>query len=382
MKDNRIQKENNLQLYKMKQKLKEKGITLIALVVTIIILLILVGVTISQIAGSNGLFQRARQAVEKYKNAEEEEQIQIGMLEQYVSDFSVVGGDEGESKASVTIKEFTVSGDAKNKEITVKVTVIGEASKVEYSIDNGITWKPEEGEEVETEIVKEGAEEKETEYTYIFKKLTLGKSYFARIKVYDANEKNIEVISDIVTLSYTMTAEEKDVLETKTFLGEDGTLKNGAMKNNGSINEVLNAGQIKNIPAGYTSGGTITAGTDEVESLEKQCEDLQKKVEELENKKVKKIDLGEFYSYTANKIDVSSYEGYKEFSLNNFIVANARISWKQGITVPDNRRIRIVEDGSYDRNNGILTTAQTSDMENGWSFFAIYSLYLLIGEIE
>ena len=94
MKDTEIQEKANIHLKlqnnKKVQKLKEKGITLIALVVTIILLLILVGVTISQIAGSNGLFQRARQAVEKYKNAAEEEQIQIGMLEQYVSDFSVV----------------------------------------------------------------------------------------------------------------------------------------------------------------------------------------------------------------------------------------------------------------------------------------------------
>ena len=37
MNNMKIQKKNNLQLYKKNQKLKEKGITLIALVVTIII---------------------------------------------------------------------------------------------------------------------------------------------------------------------------------------------------------------------------------------------------------------------------------------------------------------------------------------------------------
>lgn len=39
--------------YKSKQKLKEAGITLIALVVTIIILLILAGVTIELLIGNN-----------------------------------------------------------------------------------------------------------------------------------------------------------------------------------------------------------------------------------------------------------------------------------------------------------------------------------------
>ena len=264
MKSNNIQRNVDLQLeYKKKQKIKENGITLIALVVTIILLLLLAGVTISQIAGSNGLFQRTRQTVEKYKNSAEEEQIQIGMLEQYVSDFSVVGGSEGEEeKALVSIKEggLEVTGNVKEQTITVKVIVIGEASKIEYSIDNGITWKPEEGEEV-TKIEKEGTEEKETEYTYIFKELELGKSYFVRIKIYDVNGKNIEIISEVVTLNYVMTAMEEDVLEGRTYLTEDGTLKTGTMSNNGEVNETLNAGESYIIPKGYHNGGIIIAKT-------------------------------------------------------------------------------------------------------------------------
>ncbi len=232
---------------KRKQKLKEKGITLIALVVTIILLLILAGVTISQIAGSNGLFQRARQAVEKYKNAAEEEQIQIGMLEQYVSDFSVVGGDEGEDKASVTIKTFTVEGNPKEQTIKVNLTIEGEASKIEYSIDNGKNWTTE-----------ETVSEDKTEYEHIFEELDLGKSYYVRVKVYDTEEKYVEAISDIVTLSNEMTATVADVLETKTFLTKDGSLLTGQMKNNGKLSEELSAGGEKIIPAGYTSGGTIT----------------------------------------------------------------------------------------------------------------------------
>ncbi len=250
MKDKEIQGKN-----KKKRNLKEQGITLIALVVTIILLLILAGVTISQIAGSNGLFRRARQAVEKYKNAAEEEQIQIGMLEQYESDFSVVVGGEGEDKASVNIKEFTVSGDAKNKQITVKLTVEGEASKIQLSIDNGKTWVPNEEEKLEE---TEGAEE-ETEYTYTFENLDLGKSYYVRVKVYDTEGKYVEAISDIVTLSNSITAEEKDVLKDKTYLAEDGSVKTGTMPNNAGITETLDAGKEKIIPAGYTSGGKITA---------------------------------------------------------------------------------------------------------------------------
>ena len=46
-----------------KQKFKEnKGITLIALVVTIIVLLILAGISITMLTGQNGILNRATEA--------------------------------------------------------------------------------------------------------------------------------------------------------------------------------------------------------------------------------------------------------------------------------------------------------------------------------
>ena len=51
----------------------KRGITLIALVITIIILLILAGITISTLTGDNGLFARAQQAkrITRYESAKE-----------------------------------------------------------------------------------------------------------------------------------------------------------------------------------------------------------------------------------------------------------------------------------------------------------------------
>ena len=54
-------------------KKQNKGITLVALVITIILLLILAGITISQLTGS-GLFEKAKEAAEKSKKAQEQEQ--------------------------------------------------------------------------------------------------------------------------------------------------------------------------------------------------------------------------------------------------------------------------------------------------------------------
>ncbi len=73
MKDKKIQRKSNLQFQKKRKKLKEKGITLIALVVTIIILLILAGVTLNMAISGDGLFSKARNAADKYKKAQEDE---------------------------------------------------------------------------------------------------------------------------------------------------------------------------------------------------------------------------------------------------------------------------------------------------------------------
>ena len=60
--------------------MKEKGITLIALVITIIVLLILAGVTIATLAGENGIIKRADEATEKTKEANAEEQVKLAVL--------------------------------------------------------------------------------------------------------------------------------------------------------------------------------------------------------------------------------------------------------------------------------------------------------------
>ena len=59
---------------------KNKGITLVSLVVTIIILLILAGISISTIGGKNGLFNVAKKAREEYKINEAKEEIIIAIM--------------------------------------------------------------------------------------------------------------------------------------------------------------------------------------------------------------------------------------------------------------------------------------------------------------
>lgn len=65
---------------------KQKGITLIALIITIIVLLILAGVAISMIAGNEGILARAEVAVNKANLAGAKEQAEL-MIAEFAADY-------------------------------------------------------------------------------------------------------------------------------------------------------------------------------------------------------------------------------------------------------------------------------------------------------
>lgn len=61
-------------------KEKDNGITLVALVITIIVLLILAGVSISMLTGNNGILTQAQSAKENTEKVSEEEKIQLAVI--------------------------------------------------------------------------------------------------------------------------------------------------------------------------------------------------------------------------------------------------------------------------------------------------------------
>ena len=66
---------------------REKGITLIALIVTIIVLLILAGVTINLAVSDQGIFNKAKTAARAYKNASEEEQTELNEIDKEIESY-------------------------------------------------------------------------------------------------------------------------------------------------------------------------------------------------------------------------------------------------------------------------------------------------------
>ena len=66
------------------QKKEEKGITLVALVVTIIALIILAGIAVSMTVGDNGIFIKAKEAKKLQITAEAKEKIGTEILDAQV----------------------------------------------------------------------------------------------------------------------------------------------------------------------------------------------------------------------------------------------------------------------------------------------------------
>ena len=72
----------------MKRNVNNKGITLIALVVTIIVLLILAGISIAMLTGQNGILNRAAEAKEKTRVAQEDESQKLKGYEDIMAQYT------------------------------------------------------------------------------------------------------------------------------------------------------------------------------------------------------------------------------------------------------------------------------------------------------
>mgnify|MGYP004659499887 CR=1 FL=1 len=87
----------------------EKGITLVALVVTIVVLLILAGVSINLVINNDGIMKRAKEAQERYRQASENEQKDLDTVEDYMNKMT----GEGSGTETGTVVKVNVGEPAK-----------------------------------------------------------------------------------------------------------------------------------------------------------------------------------------------------------------------------------------------------------------------------
>lgn len=154
-----------------------KGITLIALILTIIILLILSGIAISQIT-KGSLFEKAKSAKEKSNNEQELEKIKLAEYREEIEEY-INGTRANETKR--ILYDSIVEAD-KNQEIQIELN--NDIKKYRYIMFNvAWRWGSEEGNENEQYYI-------DTEFIEIQEDTTKNSDYLFTYG-YAENRKNI-----------------------------------------------------------------------------------------------------------------------------------------------------------------------------------------------
>lgn len=145
---------------------KEKGITLIALVITIIVLLILAGVAIVTLTGDNGILTKSSEAKEQYSNEELKDRLALAvqsllmqksyqseeitaeklknqLKEDGLSDFDVTGDNNLMVKFTDNNKTYIVKQSGEILENTIEA-VLKQGDYINYNSDSlsgGENWR-------------------------------------------------------------------------------------------------------------------------------------------------------------------------------------------------------------------------------------------------
>lgn len=208
-----------------KRGAREQGITLVALVITIVILIILATVAINFAFGNNGLINRAEQAKDFYANDTQYTEESVTNVESYLDDIiagaGVSGGDEEETPQEDTTPP------------TVEI-IVGE--RTENSIAITVNATDDSG-EIATYKYYLNGEEKDTlsTNTYTFTGLTAGTEYTIKVEAYDkVNNKGENSTKASTTKHIATNVEELKVGDYVTYPSSQGDLECVVLYDNSS----------------------------------------------------------------------------------------------------------------------------------------------------
>ena len=132
--------ENKEEKLKRADIKKNKGITLIALVITIIILLILAGVSIAMLTGNNGILTQAKLAKENTEAAKEQEEKDLDKINSYINEKTIKDNYTDRNGDKATIPEgFSVD---KTENVISKGLIVHGPDKANEDNGSEFVWVP------------------------------------------------------------------------------------------------------------------------------------------------------------------------------------------------------------------------------------------------
>ena len=120
---------------------KSKGITLIALIITIIVLLILAGVSLNLLAGNNGILKRATSAVSDHTDAQKKEEVEMAVADlemkfysepQEKTFFEYLLENYGEENPYITSSEGSIEFSKNEDEDIVEIKYVDKNGNESY----------------------------------------------------------------------------------------------------------------------------------------------------------------------------------------------------------------------------------------------------------
>ena len=226
---------------------EQRGITLVALVITIIILIILAGISINTLVGENGIITKAKEAKQNITLAGEAEALQLNQLYYELETGGELTEDEESAKKDEIIallqkqveelqkqvSSLQTENEDLRTQITDLTTQIGELQTELESLRNQISQK-----DIEIADLKTKVTEKQEQI--------------------DNLQSQLDSINSL--LAQTNATADKILTGYKAYSG--GQLLTGTMVNRGAVSSTLNCAQSYTIPAGYHNGsGKVTANS-------------------------------------------------------------------------------------------------------------------------
>ena len=123
-----------------KEKIEiNKGITLIALIITIIVLLILAGISIATLTGDNGILSKAQEAKTKHEEESKKEEERIQDMADYIENLD---GNKDAIAKYVKVGDYIQYGEKlQEKEYVTKVEETGYTNVQTFQTDKTTTWR-------------------------------------------------------------------------------------------------------------------------------------------------------------------------------------------------------------------------------------------------